>query len=548
MTWTNRDSSPVRELHLRLYPNAFSGQGGGILIEDAGPQDVVLNYSVSGPQNTTLILLLRDPVSPGDRVSFNMSFVITVPHIADRFGLSGDILALGNWHPIMSILRDGSWVDHPYFEHGECFYSEASDYLVEVIVPRGLVIAATGDLKSVEELDESRELQVWVAESVRDFSLTASWRYEISQATWGDVTVYSYYLPEHREGGEAVLQYALNAIRVFSEHFSPYPFSSFRVAEVEAWFGGMEYPQLIMVSGNFYTGDKRTLEMIVAHETAHQWWYSLVGNDQWEEPWLDESLAEYSQILYFEWVYGPKDAERGFWDFVGNPYYLYIEGGGEALPTGISVGQVADDPDAYRAAVYLRGAWSLRMLRSIIGDQPFFEALRIYASSHAYGIATSQDLIHAFEEAWGGDLNWFFQEWIFEGCVPSYNVTSVQGDSSLRVEIRQELTHCSQPSSPKKMPVELYFQPCGSEVKVWVNQTVVEATFDLNCTPEYVIPDPRDRIPGRDFAWASKWNQSKNVNSRRVNTPLLLAIASIGSLAVLLLLTIRRSSDIERDQ
>ncbi len=534
VSWQNCGAAPVGEVHLRLYPNAFSSSGGGVDVTAASSPGRDVSTRLAGPDDTVLVVALSPPAGPGEVVTLRLEFSIRVPALDDRFGLSEGVLALGNWFPILSVLRNGSWVDHPYFREGECFLSEASDFRVELVVPEGLVVAATGDLVSETPLGGGRVLQMWEACGVRDFAIVASPRFEVASETVDGVTVYSYYLPEHAEGGRRVLRYAANAIRVFSEHFTRYPFATFRAAEVNGWFGGMEYPQLIMVSGSYYQGDERTLEMIVAHETAHQWWYSLVGNDQWEEPWLDESLAEYSQILYFEWVYGPDNADMAFWDFVGNPYRYYLESGEPALPVAVSVGDVSDDPGRYRAAVYLRGAWTLRMLRGIVGDEAFFEALRKYAEGNAYGVATGSDLIEAFERSWGGELDWFFEEWVYGGCVPSYRVVGVEaGPGGRRAVVYQDAQGCESGSGPKSMPVEFEVRPCG-DVVAWVNATWVNVSLPPGCEPELIIPDPGDEIPGTDLGWSARQQTSPPTpgGGGRSIAPRLVALGSAAALSL----------------
>ncbi len=544
VAWQNCGGEAVSEIHMRLYPNAFSSSGGRIEVQSVSSPGRSATSSVGGPDNTVLEVSLDPPVAPGERVTIEIEFIVHVPEVNDRFGRSGGVLALGNWFPILSVLRDGSWVDHPYFHDGECFFSESSDFLVELVVPEDLVVAATGELTSESQLGDGRVVQTWVARGVRDFAVVASPRFEVSRERVGGVTVYSYYLPEHAEGGERVLEYAVNAIRVFSNHFTPYSFTAFRVAEVHGWFGGMEYPQLIMVSSSFYEGDERTLEMIVAHETAHQWWYSIVGNDQWEEPWLDESLAEYSQILYFEWVYDPENAEMAFWDFVGNPYRFYLDSGEPALPVAVSVGEVADDPGRYRAAVYLRGAWALRMLREILGDEAFFRALRMYAEENAFGVATGEDLVSAFEESWGGDLDWFFEEWVYEGCVPSYRVADVGwGAEGAWMEVYQALEGCNG-GAPKSMPVEFKVDPCGRVVS-WINSTWVNVSLPEGCEPKVVLPDPDDGIPGADVGWSARndglpltsgsGSSSENPARGRMSPPVALALILVGAALTLAL-------------
>jgi aminopeptidase N len=155
----------------------------------------------------------------------------------------------------------------------------------------------------------------------------------------------------------------------------------------------MEYDGLFFLSHGFfdlYDGTpKGYLTFISAHETAHQWWYGLVGNDQALEPWLDEALCTYMERIFYENVYADSPPGSGetlvdWWWYYRVNFYN---------PSGWVDGSIYDFNlfRPYRDAIYLNGAKFLEDLRNLIGDQAFFAFLRDYANKNTYGIATAAD-------------------------------------------------------------------------------------------------------------------------------------------------------------
>ena len=154
----------------------------------------------------------------------------------------------------------------------------------------------------------------------------------------------------------------------------------------------MEYEGLYFLSDGFYNlyqgQPGEYLVAIAAHETAHQWWYALVGNDQALEPWLDEALCTYSERLFYEYTY--PEALDWWWAYRINYYD----------PKGWVDGSIYN-PDGYRAyrdAVYLNGALFLEDLRKQIGDTVFMAFLKDYARQEAHRIATTQDFFSILKE------------------------------------------------------------------------------------------------------------------------------------------------------
>jgi aminopeptidase N len=160
----------------------------------------------------------------------------------------------------------------------------------------------------------------------------------------------------------------------------------------------MEYDGLYFLSKGFYNLYSGTpaeyLTAIAAHETAHQWWYAQVGNDQAIEPWLDEALCTFSERLYYENVHPEALA---WWQEYRIDYYE---------PEGWVDGTIYN-PEGYRAyrdAVYLNGAVFLEELRTQIGEQAFMDFLKQYLQVNNGKIATADDFFTLLEKYNDSDL------------------------------------------------------------------------------------------------------------------------------------------------
>jgi aminopeptidase N len=271
-------------------------------------------------------------------------------------------------------------VHEPWF-YGEHQVYAAADYSVEIALTEpvdGLVLAASAPPA------REGELYTYLLEDARNFVWSASQMYQVLTATVGETLVASYFFAYDLEAGTMALQNTADALALYSETFGPYPHASLSVVEAD-FLDGMEYSGLYFLSRGFYNlydGTARGyLTAIAAHETAHQWWYGLVGNDQALEPWLDEAMCTYSERLFYEHIY-PESLDW-WWDFRVNYYQ----------PVGWVDSSIYDYGGfrPYRDAVYLRGAIFLEELRILVGEEAFFAFLRDYAYRRAGQIATTLD-------------------------------------------------------------------------------------------------------------------------------------------------------------
>jgi len=181
------------------------------------------------------------------------------------------------------------------------------------------------------------------------------------------------------------------------------------VVEAPIVGGGMEYPGLVMLDEQQYAHSGEYLEFLVAHEVAHQWWYSVVGNDQVNVPWLDESLTNFSTVYYYEHAYDRARADLAFQNFVERRYRQMKEEGRDGI---VYQPVEAFSPQDYGPIVYGKGAVFFYELREKLGDAVFLDVLRAYLQDRKYKLSTPDDFLRVAEEVSGQELDGFYEEWI----------------------------------------------------------------------------------------------------------------------------------------
>jgi aminopeptidase N len=302
-------------------------------------------------------------------------------------------------------------------------YADTSFYLVRFTLPAGWTVAASGITLAVEDNADGTVTWTLAAGPMRDFNLVASPRYLTSEAQAGPTLVRSHYRPEDEVGGKQALDYAARALRYFDETFGPYPFTELDVAATPTTAGGIEYPGLIVIAQRLYgqltllsgTGIGGFLEWATVHETAHQWWYSLVGNDQVDEPWLDEALTQYVTLMYVEATYGQAAATLARQLVFERPYRQLVEEGRDQ-PVGQPVRAFSEGD--YGAVVYSKGPLFFQSLRDQMGDAAFLAFLQAYFKAYRYRVATPERLLTTAEEACRCNLQPVYERWILGTDAP----------------------------------------------------------------------------------------------------------------------------------
>lgn len=400
LTFTNLTGETLFDLILVVEPNRWPGAFhlSSLTWGDGSP---IADYDLSGNR---LAIQLAQPIQSGAEANLSLSYELSLPEIPPPsdttrpvpFGYTERQTNVVDWYPFLPPYRPGTgWLVHNPWYYGEHQVYESADFEVEIemVYPvQDLTIAA-----SAPDVGDSERYH-YILQDARSFAFSASQSYIVLRDTVGEAEVAAYAFPYDRTGGEATLQFASEALALYIELFGPYPHSLLSVVEAD-FLDGMEYSGMFFLSRGFYNIYDGTpggyLAAISVHETAHQWWYEQVGNDQALEPWLDEALCTYAERLYYEHVH-PELLDY-WWAFRVNFYE----------PVGWVNGSIYDYGGfrPYRDAVYLRGAQFLEALRSEVGDDTFFAFLHNYAARYRNQQVTAAGFFTLLGEHTGVDIS-----------------------------------------------------------------------------------------------------------------------------------------------
>jgi hypothetical protein len=420
--YTNTETTSLDKVYFRLLPNGHESYGNGSLTVSRTQVNGQTAETQLTLENTVLEIPLATPLAPGQRLRFDLDFSGQVPidfggsQTPSGYGIyniSEDVMALSGWYPILAVYDQQGWNLDPVSPIGDSVYSDVSFYSVDLSASSDLVLASTGVVEGSETAGQVTHYHL-LSGPARDFFLVLSPHFQIDSQTVGGATLNSYYLPGNEAGGKQALVDAAAALRVYDQKFGPYPYTSLAIVDAPMRnASGVEYPEIVLIGDNLY-GDPQNpaFNVTVSHEVAHQWWYGVVGNDVFDEPWLDEALATYSSLLPLEAENGPGGAQGLIQYWQKNYTQLKQDSLDDQITQSLGYFESLRNPRVYAVVVYSKGALFFNALRDEIGDKAFFQALRNYYQANDFQIATGNELLAAFEEAAGRPLDAFYQKWL----------------------------------------------------------------------------------------------------------------------------------------
>jgi hypothetical protein len=404
--YTNNEDVTLNEIHFRLFPNIL---GGKMTVENISVNGELIEpkYSLN---DSLLILPLENPLQLNEKINISMEFDITIPRSVDlNYGVQAyynDVLALAHIYPMIAVYDDEGWNAEIPPQSGDVTYADMSFFIVTVDAPKDLVLVASGIETNVEE-NGNRQKVRYEAGPVRDFYLAASPNYQEFIKEIDGLTL-RFYTPSYLQAGaEESLDMAAQSIKVFSAKYGAYPYTELDFVSTPTLALGIEYPGAIAITEWIMEPQIGYLEGTVVHEVAHQWFYNLVGNDQLDEPWLDESLAQFATMQYFKDRYG----EQGMLEFRRELKGRWAYVGEEEIPVGLPVSEYSGVE--YSGIVYGRGALFFMELESVMGTDAFNAFMKSYVENNAWGISTTEILKAEAESSCGCDLTELFEEWVY---------------------------------------------------------------------------------------------------------------------------------------
>lgn len=543
VVWTNPGDTPVAELFLHLYPNAFrpdstflkesKGLRRGERMSQNSFGQMELRQVNSGgrklscqfvqpddgnEQDRTLVRVsLPGAVGPGESIRLDIEFYVQLPDVFTRMGKHGQFVMAGQWFPKVAAYEtagtrgretDG-WSAHQYHANTE-FYANFARYRVTINVPRTHAVAATGRLLASPQIKGEQRQYIYEAESVHDFVWAADSAFIERQtlfatATQPEVSIQLYLQPEHEYLVGHYFEAAKATLDRLSSWLAPYPYQNLSVVCPRAGAsgaGGMEYPTLV-TGWDASLHDLDSIYTVLVHEIVHQYFYGLVASNEFEEAWLDEGFTSYLEDKIMADAFGRylAPAVEATTIFLPEPLVL--------------VGWEYSSAYAYQSNVYVRGKLILHEIERIIGWEKMQDALRTYCNRFIYSHPTTADWQQVIEDVTGHSWATFFDYYIYRAGMQDYAIDEVETES---VSTGQRTTvRLSGPIEDRDIQLRVTFADGTSRDLNW-NPTAAKqidfehaaslVSLELDPAPYQVLLDhirSNNRLQVRASNWLVVW-------------------------------------------
>ncbi len=485
LTWRNPDSKPVTELQFHLYLNAFKNNrstfmkesGGvhrGFKADDDNPWGGidVLRMQIAGDDispsipsgggtdltdqirfiqpddgneddQSVIAVTLPRPLDPGESITLDIDFESRLPEIVARTGWSiGDsgepFFMVAQWFPKIGVYEipgqrfvpgdaeHGRWNTHQFHSNTE-FYADYGTYDVTLEVPADYTVGASGVRTGESEAGGTKTVQ-YRAEDVHDFAWTTSPDLLVFEDKWEHVTIRVLLQPAHEAQAQRHIDAAKTSLQYYADWVGEYPYTTLTVVDGLGGSNGMEYPTLI-TAGTTYKLPTwlRMLELVTIHEFGHQYFYGLIGSNEFEEAWLDEGMNSYIETRIVDDKYGPGSVI----DFaglqisdIGGQRVAYAMGNPTRSAMFTNAWEYVPAAD-YSTNSYMKPATVMHTLERYLGWETMQEFLHAYYNKWRFRHPTSYDLQQVAEDVSGQDLDWFFDQFIFGKRAVDYAVSSL---------------------------------------------------------------------------------------------------------------------------
>jgi len=420
------------------------------------------------------IIWLNQPLEPGKRLTVSTPFRVKLPGDFSRMGHTGQQYQITQWYPKPAVFDQNGWHYMPYLDLGE-FFSEFGSFEVTIHVPENYKVAASGNLQNISErnwldslatahgkMDSFPELQEATApkfkalrytlEQVHDFAWFAGKDYYVKKGhvllpnSGRKVTTFAFF-----EGGKSAKRwteaqkYVDSSVYYYSKWIGDYPYDYCTAVQgALSAGGGMEYPTVTVISAG---GSARELDLVIAHEVGHNWFYGILGSNERDYPWLDEGVNSYYEARYMKLRY-PQDGAGLKTNLPGLNFslddldldqlaWLFSARRGKDVALWNTPSHDYDS-ETYGTLVYKKTALELNYLAAYLGQQEFDKRMQAYFSQWKFKHPSPDDFRRSLEKGKGDkNVSWFFEQQLQTANNLDYRIRRVKkvGEDQYAVKI-----------------------------------------------------------------------------------------------------------------
>ena len=489
ITWRNMATKAATELQFHLYWNAWKNSRStwlreaslgtarnlaGFRSDDWGRIDVSSVGLVAGESvatdltaskhfiapddgnpddETVMAVSLPRPVAPGGELTIDVQWTAHIPRTFARTGAIGNFFFVAQWFPKLGVFQDDGWNCHQFHSSTE-FFSDYGVYDVRLNVPTRWLVGATGREHPDGNVCEDGNCTQhhFYQEDVHDFAWTTSPDYVELNAGFEHPTlphVDMRLLLQREHAGQAQRHFTATrtALKYYGEWYGAYPYGHITIVDpaFQSGAGGMEYPTLFTAGTRWWIPPHVTTpEAVTVHEAGHQFWYGIVGNNEFEDAWLDEGFNQFSTARAVSQIYDPHYyAQRyfgGFLPYVFTDIVIKRETDGNGLRgyRAVAKGDAPSRP-SYRYAAgagggitYSKTALWLHTMERWLGWPVLQRIMATYFDKWKFKHPKPNDFFAAVTDVAGRDLGWYFDQVYRSSNVFDYGVQDLKSASDGR--------------------------------------------------------------------------------------------------------------------
>ena len=477
---------------------------------------------------------LNTPLKPGESIEINTPFHVRIPSgKISRLGHIGQSYQITQWYPKPAVYDRDGWHEMPYLDQGE-FYSEFGTFDVHITLPNNYTIGATGDMpvsesnNNAEEIDRLEKLDHdtrayfkekdisgesdtltnefpessetlktlhYHQERIHDFAWFADKRFKVLKDSttlphsYRQVTTWAMFTPNEEDLWREAPDYIGAATYYYSLWNGEYPYN--QVTAIDGTIsagGGMEYPNVTVIGES---GSAFSLDVVIAHEVGHNWFYGILGSNERTNAWMDEGLNSFNETRYLLERYGENRIDLDIFSSrlsdkwmerldLSNFEYRWIDELAYIFTARLGTDQPlqchSDEFTSfnYGAIAYKKTAAVFAFLRQYLGTERFDKAMQQYYEDWKFKHPSPIDMRNSLENSCGEDLGWFFDGFVDTAAKNDWAISRVKRknkSTSVTVKNKGEMTS----------PVEVVAYNGDSEVgRVWVEPSSPGSMVDVS--------------------------------------------------------------------